>query len=117
MARRHCAALLVLLLQGCEGLPWFRVPQVEQANEAMHDGGERYRAHLACSDGVKSVDDLIGCMHAKGWDFVASSPGYPASGCWQARDRGELGRLAPLCFVRSAEHATVTTPEASPADR
>jgi hypothetical protein len=117
MARRPSAALVVLLLAGCNGVPWLRVPQVEQATEATHDAGERYRTHLACSDGVKSVDDLIGCMHAKGWDFMARGPGYPESDCWQARDRGELERLAPLCFVRSPEHETVTAPGASPATR
>jgi hypothetical protein len=104
----------VLLLQGCDGLPWLRVPQVEQANEAVHDAGERYRTHLACSDGVKSVDDLIGCMHAKGWDFVARAPGYAESDCWVARDHGDLDRLPPLCFVRSPEHATSSAPAASP---
>ena len=117
MLRRPFAALLVLLLAGCDGVPWLRIPQVEQATEATHDAGERYRTQLACSDGAKSVDDLIGCMHAKGWDFVARGPGYPESDCWQARDRGELDRLAPLCFVRSPEHETVTTPGASPANR
>jgi hypothetical protein len=43
-------------------------------------------------------------MRAANWDFVARGPGEPEVECWDARDRGELERIPPLCFVRSAQH-------------
>ena len=92
--------LLALFLAGCEQVPMPRVPQVEQATQAVEGGRDRYRAHQTCTKSSATIDRLIGCMHDAGWDFVARGPFYPESGCWQARDSGELARLTDICFVR-----------------
>jgi hypothetical protein len=100
--------LLVLILEACDtsAVPRPRFPQVEQATEAVEGGGERYRAHRTCSSAAKSVDDLIGCMREAGWDFVTRGPAYPESGCWQARDRGEVNHILPICFVHGSAPST-----------
>jgi hypothetical protein len=103
MRTTRAALLLTLALAGCHAVPPLRVPQVEHATEAVQSGGERYRAHRACSNAVPSVDRMIGCMRDAGWDFITRGPGYPEAGCWQARDRGEVEHLPEICFVRHAE--------------
>ena len=102
---RRWTPLLALALASCtaDSVPRPRFPQVEQATEAMQGGGERYRAHRSCSADARTVDQLITCMRAAGWNFVDRRPGYPEADCWQDRDRGELGRIAPQCFVHIAE--------------
>ncbi len=97
------ALVFALAIASCTTGPLPRLPQVEQATEAVQGGGERYRAHRACGGGAGSVDDLVRCMRDAGWDFVARGPGYLEADCWQARDRGEVERIPPQCFVRSAE--------------
>ena len=101
--RSEPALVFALAMASCTTGPLPRLPQVEQATEAVQGGGERYRAHRACGGGAGSVDDLVRCMQDAGWDFVARGPGYPEADCWQARDRGEVERIPPQCFVRSAE--------------
>ena len=105
------ALVFALAITSCTTGPLPRLPQVEQATEAVQGGGERYRAHRACGGGTASVDDLVHCMQDAGWDFVARGPGYPEAECWQARDRGEVERIPPQCFARSPEaRGKVTTP-------
>ena len=103
-SRRLAGLVVVLALQGCEnsGLRP-RFPQVEQAQEALHGGGERIQAHRTCAAASRSAEGLIGCMRDAGWDFVVRGPGYPEAECWEARDRSEVDRIVPLCFVRSRE--------------
>jgi hypothetical protein len=108
---RGWAPLLALALASCTSdaiRP--RFPQVEQATEAVQGGGERYRAHRTCAADARTVDQLITCMGAAGWDFVERRPGYPEADCWLDRDRGELSRIAPQCFVRTAEHRGSAAP-------
>jgi len=109
--RRRSEPVLVfaLALASCTAGPLPRLPQVEQATEAVQGGGERYRAHRACG-GAGSVEALVGCMRDAGWDFVARVPSYPEAECWQARDRGEVDRITPQCFVRSSEARGKLTP-------
>ena len=101
--RSEPALVFALAITSCTTGPLPRLPQVEQATEAVQGGAERYRAHRACGGGTASVDDLVHCMQDAGWDFVARGPGYREAECWQARDRGEVERIPPQCFVRSAE--------------
>ena len=103
--RSEPALVFALALASCATGPLPRLPQVEQATEAVQGGGERYRAHRACRGGTGSVDDLVRCMRDAGWDFAARGPGYPEAECWQARDRGEVDRVPSQCFVRSGEQA------------
>ena len=107
-AYRSPGLLLALALASCDttAVPRPRLPQVEQATEALQGGGERYRVHRTCTSAAKSVDELVRCMRDAGFDFVARGPGYQETDCWQARDRGELDRLVPLCFVRGPEPAS-----------
>ena len=108
--RSEPALVFALAITSCTTGPLPRLPQVEQATEAVQGGGERYRAHRACG-GAGSVDDLVACMRNAGWGFVARAPGYPEADCWQARDRGEVERIPPQCFVRSSEaRGKVITP-------
>jgi hypothetical protein len=101
---RQWATLLALGLASCSdvSVPRPRFPQVEQAQEAVQGGGERYRAHRTCAPDARTVDQLITCMRAAGWDFVERRPGYPEADCWQDRDHGEVERIAPQCFVHVA---------------
>ena len=111
VTRRRSGAALVfaVALASCTTGPLPRLPQVEQATEAVQGGGDRYRAHRACG-GAGSVDDLVACMRNAGWDFVARGPGYSEAECWQARDRGEVDRITAQCFVRSNEARGKVTP-------
>jgi len=104
--------VLALALASCatSPLPRPRLPQVEQATEAVHGGGERYRAHRTCAGVARSVDDLVRCMRDAGWAFVAGAPGYPEADCWRARDGGEVNRIPPDCFVRTPEHRGTAAP-------
>jgi hypothetical protein len=98
-------ALAVVALAACDQIGMPRVPQVEQAREAVEDGGDRYRTHRACVQASTSADALIGCMRNAGWTFVARGPGYPEADCWQGRDRGEVDRIIPLCFTKATPAA------------
>jgi hypothetical protein len=101
---------VTLVLAACEwgSVPSPRLPQVEQATEAAHGGGERYRTHRACTATAASVDGLVECMRQAGWEFVARGGEYPAAECWQDRDSGNLEHVAPYCFVRTPVHRSGT---------
>jgi hypothetical protein len=107
--RTACAVLVLLGLAACDHLMLPRVPQVEQASEAVQ-GGDRYGAHRACSNASTSVDAMIGCMQDAGWAFVTRAPGYPEADCWQARDRGEMERVIAICFTRTGGPRTGAAP-------
>src|SRR5947207_11504370 len=62
LRRSELAMVFALALASCTTGPLPRLPQVEQATEAVQGGGERYRAHRACGTGAGSVDDLVRCM-------------------------------------------------------
>jgi hypothetical protein len=99
--RAPCSILFAFLLAACNTVAMPRVPQVEQATQAVEGGRDRYRAHQACTKAATTIDQLVDCMREAGWNFVARGPFYPESGCWQARDRSELDRLTDICFVRA----------------
>jgi hypothetical protein len=105
-SRTATVAVLAVVLASCSGQSVLRprFPQVEQAAEAVHGGGERYRDHQTCMKASKSVDDLVRCMDEAHWHFVAHGAVFPERECWEARDREELDRLAPHCFLRAPEH-------------
>jgi hypothetical protein len=98
---RRLAPVFVLWLAACapDAVPVPRFPQVEQATEAVQGGGERYRAHRTCAPDARTVDQLVTCMRAAGFEFVERRPSYPEADCWQDRDRGDLERITPQCFV------------------
>jgi hypothetical protein len=100
MTARRQVVLVALALASCSS-PVVRLPQLEQATQAAEGGGDRYRAHRACTGTARSVDELLACMKEAGWTFVARGQGYPETGCWQARDQGRVDDILPLCFVRS----------------
>ena len=102
---RWWAPVLTVSLAACspDTVPVPRFPQVEQATEAVQGGGERYRAHRNCAPDARTVDQLITCMRAAGFEFVERRPSYPEADCWQDRDRGEVERITPQCFVGTAE--------------
>src|SRR5438045_9791108 len=97
--RSEPALVFALAITSCTTGPLPRLPQVEQATEAVQGGGERYRAHRACGGGTASVDDLVHCMQDAGWDFVARGPGSREAECWQARDPGAAARRPPQCSL------------------
>src|SRR5437660_12460333 len=98
--RAEPALVFALAIASCTTGPLPRLPQVEQATEAVQGGGDRYRAHRACG-GAGSGDDLVACMRNAGWDFVARGPGYSEAECWQARDRGHVDPITAPGFVPS----------------
>jgi hypothetical protein len=99
------AAFAAALLHGCSAEALRpRFPQVEQATEAVHGGGERYRDHQQCMKASRTVDELVRCMDEAQWHFVAHGGVYPEPECWEAREKGELDRLAAHCFLRAPEH-------------
>ena len=103
-ARLSVVVASTMLLAACDSMLRPRFGQVEQATEALHGGGERYRDHRRCSQSATSVQTLIDCMDAAHWHFVSQGPEYPERDCWESRERGELERLPPHCFVRAPEH-------------
>jgi hypothetical protein len=104
------AVLVLVGLAACDHVTLPRVPQLEQANEAVQDRGDRYRAHSTCRKATTSVDGMIGCMQDAGWAFVTRGPGYPAADCWQSRDRGEMDGVIALCFTRTGGPRTGAAP-------
>jgi hypothetical protein len=100
------AASIAALLVACQDTSVLRprFPQVEQATEAMHGGGERYRDHQQCMKASRTVDDLVRCMDEAHWHFVAHGTVFPEPECWEAREQGSLDRLAAHCFLRAPEH-------------
>ena len=99
------AVVFAVLLAACEthALPPLRLPQVEQGTEAVQGGGDRYRDHRMCFQASKLADDMIRCMEGARWRFVSHGLVYPEPECWEAREKGEMDRLVPQCFVRAAE--------------
>jgi hypothetical protein len=99
-------ALVLGFVTACDRLPTPRIPQAEQAVQAAHGGGERLRAHQRCVEATNRVEDLVRCMDAEGYHFVARAPGFPASECWGDRDQPAEDALPPPhCF----EHAPDAT--------
>jgi hypothetical protein len=83
-----------------------RFPQVEQAVQATHGGGERYRTHQRCVELARTVEDLVACMQEEGYAFIPHGPTYPAPECWSARrSAAALADVPPHCF----EHAPGTS--------
>ena len=100
--RRVRVLVLALALAGCNGISAPRVPQIDQARQAVESGGDRYRAHRACTNTARTADVLIKCMDDAGWKFVTRAPGYPESDCWRARDADDIANIPSICFVRTA---------------
>jgi hypothetical protein len=100
------SVLLAVALTACNGqsIPRPRFPQIEQTQEAVQGGGERYRDHQTCFKASKSVDDMVRCMSEQHWQFVAHGTVFPEPECWEAREHKELDRLGTQCFVRDPEH-------------
>jgi hypothetical protein len=108
------AVVLAATLLACSENLRPRFPQVEQATEAVQGGGERYRAHRACTAAASSPDTLVSCMREAGFEFIMRGPGYPEADCWQARDRGETEQITAQCFLRTREPAREATPGSRP---
>jgi hypothetical protein len=103
---RPTGVVLAAFLASCrsESVPRLRFPQVEQATEAVHGGGERYRDYRTCTQSSTSVQGLVDCMDAKHWHFVPQGAVFPEPECWEGRKSDELERVLPQCFVRAPEH-------------
>ena len=92
------------LLAACTDtrVPMPSFPQLEQTQQTIHGGGERYRIHRACAATVADVEAFVGCMRDAGYGFVARSPEWPAAECWQMRERADPTDLPPpQCFVHA----------------
>jgi hypothetical protein len=93
---------LALLVAACASSPRPRLPQVEQAAQATHRGGERYRAHQRCAQIARTVEDLLACMREEGYEFIAQAPDYPSRECWEAREpESAVSDVPPHCFVHA----------------
>jgi len=80
-----------------------RLPQLEQAQEVAQGPGDRLGAYNTCVGAARTIDGLVECMRSSGYDYIARSPDYPASECWQLRDDTKYGggRMPEqFCFVR-----------------
>lgn len=104
-ALRMLIVLLVAAAAGCARPNPPRLPQIEQAAQATHGGGERYRAHQRCTELAHTAEDLVACMQREGYDFITRSPTYPSPECWSARSAENATALPPHCF----EHAPGTS--------
>jgi len=93
----------LVVAAACSGVPSPRFPQVEQAAQATHGGGERYRAHQRCVAVAKTVDDLVDCMRYEGYGFIARGPDYPSPECWSVRSSGAATDAPPHCFEHSPD--------------
>jgi hypothetical protein len=93
---------VVLLAAACASTPRLRLPQVEQATQATHRGGERYRAHQRCAGIARTVEDLVECMRQEGYEFIARAPDYPSRQCWEAREpESAVTDVPPHCFTHA----------------
>jgi hypothetical protein len=93
---------LALLAAACASAPRPRFPQVEQAAQATHRGGERYRVHQRCAGIARTVEDLVECMRQEGYDFIPRAPDAPSRQCWEAREPGNtVTDVPPHCFVHA----------------
>lgn len=99
---RYASATVLVLVAACQGVPTPHLPQVEQAAQAVHGGGERYRAHQRCLGVARTFEEMVGCMRDEGYVFIPRSADYPSPECWDARDSEAVASDAlPSCF----EHA------------
>ena len=97
---RSSFVLLVILLGGCSGIPFPRLPQVEQARQVTQGGGERSRAHGRCLDGAHTSDELVACMRRENYVFIPQRQEYPSSECWESRNNEEApAKLPAHCFL------------------
>jgi hypothetical protein len=104
--RSRTLLAVVVVAAACASVPRPRFPQVEQAVQATHGGGERYRSHERCAEVARTVEDLVACMKQEGYDFIVRGTDYPAPECWSARDSGtDVSSIPPHCF----EHAAGTS--------
>src|SRR5262245_62051666 len=96
------AVAAIVLIVACESPPPIHVFQAQQMSDALQGTfGERLSTHRTCSGASANVDQLIRCMEAHGYSFIAMGPDYPAAECWQLRQATGEGRLpAPYCFQR-----------------
>lgn len=79
-----------------------RLPQLEQAHQVVSGPGDRLSAYNTCISASRTIDGLVECMRASGYDYIARSPDYPAAECWQLRDDPKYGggRMPEqFCFV------------------
>jgi hypothetical protein len=97
----------VALLAGCAAVRQIgppRLPQLEQATEAVQNPGDRLNAHQACSEASKAIEEMVACMQKAGYDFLPRSPESAAAECWRLRDDATYGggRLPEtFCFRRA----------------
>lgn len=100
--RNHAILAVLVLIAACNRVPSLHVPQAEQAAQAAHGSGERYRAHQRCLGVAKTLEELVACMETEGYAFIARRAEYPSPQCWDARDGEAVATDAPpQCF----EHA------------
>ena len=90
-------------LLACGGqVPLPRLPQVEQASEVVQ--GERASRHRTCVGKSEGTEQLIECMRAYGYEYVARGPEYPAAECWRIRESPRPDRLPEaFCFLKQRQ--------------
>jgi len=93
---------IVVSIVACESPPPIHVFQAQQMSDALQGTfGERLSDHRTCTGASANVDQLITCMDAHGYSFIAMGPDYPAAECWQLRQANAEGRMPPpYCFQR-----------------
>ena len=97
-------ASAAVLSAGCAyDFPRPKIYQVEEAVDIFEgQAGDRFAAHRACVKTQPEIAALLDCMRVAGYEFVASGPDYPASECWQLRERGGDDLPQAYCFERVA---------------
>src|SRR2546427_3394149 len=79
--RSEPAMVFALALASCTTGPLPRLPQVEQATEAVQGGGDRYRAHRACGGG--GAGGAPGALlREPGWGFLGPGARLPPTPGW-----------------------------------
>jgi hypothetical protein len=101
----HRAVVALLAgMSACSSLPAISIPQAKQAVQATEGGGERLRVHRRCLAASASVDALVSCMAAAGYEFVPRTPIFPGPECWALRDQPRQDTPPPPhCFERVSD--------------